>query len=264
MDASAFIQENKRWLIGCAVGSLVWMIASSVIESIYTVTPAGTKGNLTEAYDRNARDTAEQENETLKQELKRLRTELAFVVDDKYTKWTGPADTHLFVSGRDLRQRILNSASDRDCIVEEKGLIWEPVTGIDLIRKALFGLDVCDEIQKRLFAAHDATIAHDEDAMGLAVIDSIKLESQRFGARRGGRGRRGEINIDDLLTEQRVTLQFQADEPTIAKFLELCRKPNRTLVIDRWTVTKPPRPGEPSMVKANLSGIAFIEKKEGN
>jgi len=262
MDAGAFIQENKRWLVGCAIGSIVWMIASSVIESVYSVTPTSTKGNLTEAYDRNARDTAQEENEKLDKEVKRLRTELAFVVADKYSKWNGQADTHLFVSGRDLKQRILDFASDRDCIVEEKALVWEPVTGIDLIRKALFGLDVVDEIQQRLFAAHDATQAHDEDARGLSVIDSIELESARFGNRRGGRGRRGEVNIDDMLTEQRVTLQFQADEPTIAAFLEACRKPNRTLVVDRWSVTKPPRPGEPSMVKATLSGIAFVKKEE--
>lgn len=261
MDAGAFIQENKQWLIGCAIGGIVWMIGSSVIASLYPDTIKSPKSGLSEAYDRNALDSAQTANEQLHVELKRLKTELAFVVSEKYSKWTGPADQHLFVSGRNLKQVIVDHASDRDCLVEDKGLVWEPVTGIDLIKKALFGLDVVDELQQRLFAAHDKTKEHDEDAMGLVVIDSIKLESVRTNSRGSGR-RRGALNIDDLLNEQRVTMQFQADEPTVAAFLESFRSANRTLVVDKWMVAKPPRPGEPSTVKATLSGITFVSEEE--
>ena len=125
----------------------------------------------------------------------------------------------------------------------------------------MFGLDVVDEIQRRLFDAHDKTKAHDEEAPGLEVIESIKLDSIRNNARRRSR-RRGAVDIGDLLHEQRVTIQFQADEPTIAAFTESLRQPNRTLVVDKWQVTKPPRPGEPGTVKATLSGVAFVEGEE--
>jgi hypothetical protein len=261
MDAGAFIQENKQWLIGCAIGGIVWMIGSSVIGSLYPDTFKNPKIGIPEAYDRNALDIARTANEQLNEELNRLKTELAFVVAREYSEWTGPADQHLFVSGRNLKQAIVDAASDRDCLVEDKSLVWEPVTGIDLIKKALFGLDVVDQIQQRLFAAHDQTKQYDEDAMGLVVIDSIKLESVRMNSRGRGR-RRGGLNIGDLLNEQRVTMQFQADEPTVAAFLESFRLANRTLVVDKWMVAKPPRPGEPCTVKATLSGITFVSEEE--
>ena len=35
MDVGAFVQENKRWLLGCAIGGLVFFIARGVISSIY-------------------------------------------------------------------------------------------------------------------------------------------------------------------------------------------------------------------------------------
>ena len=260
MDAGAFVQENKHWLIGCAIGGVVWMIGSSVISTLYPQALRNPKLGLTEAYDRNALDQARDENEQLNEELIRLKSEMAFEVAPGYSEGSGPADQHLFVSGRNLKQAILDEAGDRDCLVEDNGLVWEPVSGIDLIKKALFGLDVVDEIQQRLFAAHDKSKAHDEDAKGLVVIDSIKLDSVRNSVRRRSR-RRGELNIEDLLQEQRVSMQFQAGEPTIAAFLESFRKPGRTLIVDKWQLQKPPRPGEPSTVKATVSGITFVKEQ---
>jgi hypothetical protein len=45
-------------------------------------------------------------------------------------------------------------------------------------------------------------------------------------------------------------------------FLESCRKPSRTLILDKLQVTKPARPGEPSFCRATLSGISFLKKKD--
>ena len=223
MDAGAFVQENKRWLVGCAIGAIVWMIASSVIDSMYSYRVGGTpRGAPTEAYTQDTLDTVITEGEQLTEELERLKTELAFVVKD---------------------------------------ITWEPETGVDKIRGILFGLDIIDEIQARLFAAHDQSKQHDEDAMGLYEIELIKLEPAR-DQRRRGRGRRGEIDLADWVTQQTVTLHFKSDEPTLATFLESCRKPNRTLILDKLQVTKPALPGEPCMVKATLSAISFLKKKD--
>tara|TARA_R110002072_G_scaffold228234_13_gene385454 strand:+ start:39750 stop:40544 length:795 start_codon:yes stop_codon:yes gene_type:complete len=262
MDAGAFVQENKRWLVGCAIGAIVWMIASSVIDSMYSYRVGGTpRGAPTEAYTQDTLDTVITEGEQLTEELERLKTELAFVVTEQYSKWSGGADNHLFVQGRKLRRAVSDAASDRDVIVEEKDITWEPETGVDKIRGILFGLDIIDEIQARLFAAHDQSKQHDEDAMGLYEIELIKLEPAR-DQRRRGRGRRGEIDLADWVTQQTVTLHFKSDEPTLATFLESCRKPNRTLILDKLQVTKPALPGEPCMVKATLSAISFLKKKD--
>ncbi len=263
MDAGAFVQENKKWLVGCAIGGLVWMIASSVIDSIYSSRVRGTpRGALSEAYSQDTLDSVLTEGEQLTADLARLKTELAFVVASEYSKWSGDADRHLFLQSRKLRRAVSESASDRDVTVDEKNLVWEPGTGVDQIRRILFGLDIIDEIQARLFDAHDQTKAHDEDAMGLYEIDSIKLEVLRNRRSRGRSNRRGEIDLADWVAQQSVTLAFQADEPTIAMFIESCRKPSRTLILDKLQVTKPARPGEPSLCRVTLSGISFLKKKD--
>ena len=258
MDVGSFVQENKRWLIGCAIGGVVWMIASSVIESMYSHRISATpKGALSEAYKQPELDAAQAESQQLAEELASLKRDLAFVVAPQYSEWSGDADQHLFLQGRNLKRAVVDAASDRDVLVEEKSLVWEPKEGLDQIKALLFGLDMMDEIQKRLFAAHDQTKQQDEDALGLYEIDSIKLESSRGPSRRPSR--RTGVDLDDWLTQQTISLQFQSDEPTLTAFLESCRQQNRTLVLDRLDITKPPRPGEPSTVKATLSGISFLK-----
>src|SRR5690606_25741105 len=180
MDIGTFAQENKRWLIGCAIGGVVWMIASSVINSMYAHTVAGTpRGAPRAAYDKSALDTAREEGDQLDAELARLKSELAFVVAPQYSEWSGRADNHLFLQGRNLKKAVIDAASERDVLVEEKDLIWTPEEGVDQIKAVLFGLDMMDEIQQRLFAAHDQTKRLDEDAMGLYEINRIKLEQVR-------------------------------------------------------------------------------------
>lgn len=264
MDAEAFVQENKRWLVGCAIGGLVWLVGSSVINSIYKASvPKTPRGAIAEAYNRSARDDAQEEGDRLGAELSRLKTELSFVLAPKYGEWTGPADQHLFLSGRDLKRAVVDAASDRDVVVDEKDIGWEVPSGIDQIKRVLFGLDMLDAVQSRLFAAHDKSKDRDEDAMGLVSVDTLKLEATRSRAvgrspRRGAR-RRGVVDLADLLSEQKVTLHFQADEPTIAAFLESCRHPSRTLTLDRLQVVTPARPGDPGTLKATLSGISFLK-----
>lgn len=264
MDVGAFVAENKRWLIGCAIGGLVWLIASSVINSMYDPTAIATSPKklgapTTPVYDQNGLQAAQQEGEKLAAERQRLQSELAFVVAEKYRRWNGPADQYLYVVGRDLEQGILQRANERDVQVSEANIDWEVPTGVDDIRLVLFGLDLIDEIQARLFAANDAAENAEPEALGLTAILSLKLEPRRNqrGARRPAR--EGEVDIDDLLEQQRVLVQFQSDEPTLAGFLEALRKPNRTLVVDAWQVIEPTRPGEPCTVKATLAGIQFKE-----
>ena len=265
MDIGEFAQENKQWLVGCAIGAVVWLIGSAVIDSVTRPGPLPRRQNeLREAFGRGELATAQEQNEQLSAERARLTAELAFEVAPRFAAWTGPADQHLFLTGRDLRLAIVNAASDRDVLVDEGDISWEVPSGIDQIRETLFGLDVIDAIQQRLFAAHDRVVQDDEDAQGLSAITSLKLESNR-GRRTIGRGRgrrRGGVDISELLKEQRVSMQFLCDEATLAYFLESCRAPGRTLVLDRMTVTAPARPGEPATVKATFSGIAFVKESD--
>ena len=264
MDLGAFVQENKRWLVGAAIGALVWLIASSVINTVYDPGAVATSAKqlgapTTAVYDDAALAAAQQEQQRLAEERRRLEAELAFVPADKYRRWAGSADQHLFLVGSDLKQAIAQAAADRDVVVSESDITWDVPAGVDEIRRVLFGLDVIDAIQSRLFAAHDRVRAQDPDAVGLVAVLALKLESRR-GRRAGIRRPRGgsaDVDLDDLIEQQTVAVKFQADEATIATFLESCRQSDRTVVVDRWQVRKPARPGEPCEVQGTLAAIAF-------
>lgn len=263
MDAGAFVQENKRWLLGCAIGGIAWLIGVAILNSIYSpAAPSAAKlGAPTgEVFDQAALQSAKDENEKLLAERQRLQRELGFVASEKFLlAGKGRADDYLFQVGRELKQSVLTSAQARDVQVADNNIQWEVPTGVDDIRSTLFGLEVLDELQRRLFAAHDATRSKSEDALGLRAILSLKLDSRR-SQRNQFRVKSGEVDPRDYLTQEQVSFQFQADEPTWVAFLESCRKPGRTLVVDTWQVLKPIRPGEACTIKGTLQGIAWREE----
>jgi hypothetical protein len=266
MDAGAFVQENKRWLAGVAVGAVVWLIGSAVVDSVLDPNAVGASARklgapTTAVYDQKALQHARDEQAALTAERARLETELAFRPSADYQLGSGPADEFLFQVGRALKQRINTAASQRNVQVADNAVTWEVPSGIDEIKAVLFGLDLVDAMQQRLFAAHDRRLAAEPDAAGLRAITSIKLESRRGQARVRRSARPGEVDLRDLLDQERVTFQFQADEATITWFLESCRQPGRTLVIDSWLMTRPTRPGEVCTVKGSFVGIVFREGK---
>ncbi|MEZ6037718.1 MAG: hypothetical protein R3F29_09580 [Planctomycetota bacterium] len=264
MDAGAFVQENKRWLIGCAIGGLCWWIGSAVIGSVYSASMPTAKmlGAPSEVYVQAALTAAQEENEALIAERDRLQAALGFQPSPRYMTWETDAVQHLFLSGRDLKERVLQQASDRDVLIDDGALGWDVPTGVDDIRRVLFGLDLLDEVERRLFDAHDATRADDDTARGLVALLSLKLESLRNRRTMQVGRRRDGVDIDDLIEQQTLNLQFQADEPTLARFLESLRVPQRTIVLDSWQVLRPQRPGEVCTVKATLSAIAFKDQKK--
>ena len=269
MDIGAFVQENKRWLIGCAIGALVWMIASAIVGSIYDVDAATAaqvglrrSNQSAEVYTRAALTAANEEAEKLAVERQRLQQELAFVPGAKYQlAGNGDANQYLFQVGTTLKKRILNDADERDIQVGDKDVGWPVPTGVDEIRGVLFGIELIDEIATRLFAAHDATRDAAPEAMGVRAITMLKLDERR--AQRAGPGRRrGEVDLRDLVVQERVTFAFEGDEATFATFLESCQQPGRTLAVESWQMLPPARRGDPCVLKGALLGIAFKPQTE--
>lgn len=267
MDVGAFVQENKRWLIGCAIGAVAWLVGSTVIGSVWNENAAAPSPRKLgapdrEVYDQTALQAARQEEEQLAAAAAAQREALAFVQQDKYLlAGKGKADEYLYQVGRALKQAILTAADERDAQVSETSIVWDVPTGVDDVKNTLFGLELLDELQQRLFAAHDAVKKANPDAPGLRALQSLKVD-----ARRGGRSpvrtlRPGEIDPRDAFTQEQVSFQFQASEAVVLGFLEACSKPQRTLVVDSWQLVKPARPGEPATVKGTVLGLAFKETK---
>lgn len=267
MDVGAFVQENRRWLIGCVSGCVVFLIASIVVRSVFAGSDTGSLLGLlkassnAEVYPQAALEDARTEGEQLTAELQRLKAELAFVQDPRFQlAGKGDAAEYLFQVGRPLKQSILAAANERDVQVSDKDVGYPSVTGIEEIRAALFGLELLDEATKRLFAAHDAVRKQRPEAVGLRAIGQFRVE-ERKGPRMGQRGpARGEVDLRDLLVQERVSFQFQADAATATAFLEACRQPRRVLTLENVQMTQPQRIGDPVVVKGSLQGIAWKEQ----
>lgn len=265
MDVGAFVQENKQWLLGVAGGGLVWLIGSGIIGSIYDADSSRMAARAivksagsTPLYDNNVLAAARAEADELTAERQRLQAELAFVPAAKYTLAAqGAPDEYLFQVGRALRQSILDGSNERDVQVADKDVAWDAPTGVDEIRGVLFGLDLIEEMTTRLFAAHDAVRAARPEALGLRALQMCKVEPRRGPRNTKTSTRPGEVDLRDLVVQERVLFQFQSDEETWTKFVESCRRPNRTLVLESFQVLAPARVGEPCSIKGVLQGIAF-------
>lgn len=268
MDVGAFVQENKRWLIGCAIGGLVYLVANIVVDSLYSrsgeeSTAAGVLKSLrsSEVYGADAAAAASEEAEVLAKERSRLQAELEFRRGPAYAlEGKGAPDEFLFQTGRTLKQRILNAANERNVDVADKEVGWPAVSGVDEIRGVLFGLELLDEASARLFAAHDAVRAKDPEAMGLRGILQMKTEDRRSQRTPMRSSRSGEVVLGDYLIQERVLFQVQADAPTLAAFFESFRAPGRTLTLETVQIQPGPKPGDPVTAKGTLQGIAFKEK----
>jgi Spy/CpxP family protein refolding chaperone len=181
MDVGAFVQENKRWLAGSALGAIVWFIAGAVVDSIDDASSVrgSTRGAPSQLYDNEVLAAASTEGEQLAAERQKLQQELAFVPSQKYVlDGKGEPDTYLFQVGHALRQSILTEANAREVTVADKDVKWEQQRGPDEVRGMLFGLELMDEASKRLFAAHDAVRAARPEAMGLRTIQYLRLGSR--------------------------------------------------------------------------------------
>ncbi len=264
MDVGAFVQENRRWLLGAAGGGLAWLIGSAIVGSLYDgdAAWAATRGITKSAgdaqlYDSSVLSAAKAEADELTKERERLQSELVFNPSPKYTlPAQGAPDEYLFQVGRALKQSIFDGANERDVVAADKDVGWDAPTSVDEIRSVLFGLDLIDEFKARLFAAHDAVRAARPEATGLRALQLCKLDSRR-SARTTKTTRPGEVDLRDLIVQERVTFQFQSDEETWMRFVESCRQPGRTLVLETFQVQAPARIGEPCSVKGVLQGITF-------
>lgn len=267
MDFGAFLQENRRWLLGCGIGFLVFLIARAIIGSVYD---AGApmqgisqlrKGLPNEVYNAAARDALREESEKLDTEQKRLEQLLAYTRSGAFEVPAGAnAGEFLFQKGRELKQTVLDGANERNVQIEDKNVGWNVPLGVDEIRHTLFGLELMDQTIRRLYAASDAVRSADPEAAGLTSIQNLRTDSKASG--QGYRPQRsgGAADLRDRIEQERVQFKFEADAATIDAFFESCRRPGSTLVIDSVQMQQPPRIGDPVIVNGTLSGVAF--KKE--
>lgn len=272
MDVGSFVQENKRWLAGCGLGLVAYFIGSAIVGSVYDPVAIRAEARRAagsgaeELYDDTALRTARAESEGLKEELARLRAELAFAPQPKYVLagQSMAPDDYLAQVGRSLKQSITKEAARLDVSVLDKNVVWPVPVDAEGIRSVLVGLDVLDETLKRLFEAHQQVRGADPDAVGVESIESLRLEDKRQGRSAFRSVKPGEVDLRELVDQERLSFTFRCDGATAALFLEKCRQQGRTLVIESLLMTQPTRSGEPVTVKGTLVGIAFRDEEKSS
>ncbi len=269
MEVGAFVQENKRWLIGCAVGGVVYLIANIVITSIYDAegearAAAGQIKSLSkmEVYGSPALDAARAEGEALQKERQRLQQELAFTQKPRFLlAGNGAPEEYLFQVGRKVKQALLDATDSRDIQMADKDVSWPSANGVEEIRGVLFGIELLNEVGERLLGAHDQVRTANPDAIGLRAIVQLKLDERRGQRSQARMSRPGEVDLHDYVAQERVSFQFQSDAATFMAFFESCRQPGRTLTLENVLIQSPQKAGDPVLVKGSLQGISFKEAK---
>lgn len=263
MDVGSFVQENKRWLLGCAIGAAVFFIARGVIGSIYNpdIARAEARKNaqVGTVYGNDALTAAIAEQDELQKAEQLLRAELTYVQDPAFQiegKSLSP-DEYLGKIGRERKIELLRAANERDVQVADKDLSWPPAPqGQDEIRGVLFGIEIVDDVCRRLFAAHDAVRAADGQAMGLVSL-SARVEPRRQ-QRVASRPAKGQVDVREFLDSERVTFEFKADEAVAIAFLESLRKKDKALTLEApLKMTQSGRRGDPVAVSGSVLGITF-------
>lgn len=268
MDVGAFVQENKRWLLGVGIGVVAFWIASGVIAATFdssgtlAAISTQTRKPAEPLYDQPSLDAARQDQQQLAERRQTLQRELEFRPDPRYVLEGKATDAYDYLTevGFDLRERLQKQAKARGVQLDDKALQWPSPADREGVRAVLVALAVLDELAARAFAAHDRVRAQDDLAIGLYEIKKLQVPEQRgrqpFRAARDSAA----AEVRDQLDEQAVACTLRCDMPTADLLLELCRQPGKTLVLDFLKISPGgTRAGEPLTVDISVRGIAFKE-----
>jgi hypothetical protein len=274
MEIGVFVQENKRWLLGCALGGVVFIVARMVIQTINDPRPklsqasalvSAAKNPDNAVYDDQVRVSVTKEADELKAERARLESELAFTHDPAWLiEGQGQApDEYLGKKGRELKGRLQKEANKRAVDVADDKLKWPSPTAVDDVRAVMFGLEIIDTASQRLWLLHDQLRKKDPTAQGLRSL-SFLIEDRRSSRNTTQRQKAGEVDLRELVEQQRVLFEIRGDAAVVQAFLESCRQPGKTLALESLLITPSLRRGEPLLAKGALLGIAFKAPKESN
>ncbi len=273
MDFHEFWQENKRWILGVALGFLVYWIGTSIIGSVYST--SGVQRKISAArnalkgddlYGRDALSAAEDEHEQLDSVRAELQAALGFALPAEFSlDGVDVPDLHLASVGRGVRRELLERTELLGIAVNGSNVTWATPTDRDEIQSVLAGIAVVQAVAARLSAAHEIVREADPDAIGVASIERLQVNAARRSTgrrpRRRPRAERGGIDLGQLLAEVAVRVEFTADEGAVKAFLEACRREAPSLVVGPdFKISAGRSAGDPLVVQGTLSGVQILEQ----
>ncbi|MHC4513373.1 MAG: hypothetical protein ACYTKC_09385 [Planctomycetota bacterium] len=268
MDLHEIWQENKRWILSCVAGLLVFWIGHSIIDGIYDDGVLESRINRTRKEIAEAQYTlpqkraAEDDNEGIRTAYDQLHKAMHLEVPAAYR--LGGQDHELFWAQRkrEVADQLLNLAAEANVDLDEDAFRWpSPVERAD-IERALVGLSILDQAVQRLMRAHhEVTNAH-PDAIGLREVKKMQIEARRATYRGPPRGT-DEKRPEDQILEYLVSFEVFADYRTTARFLESCRQSALPLGLTGLDIEQTKqRSGDPLRVRGKLLGLVVTPLPE--
>lgn len=265
MDLNDFWQENKRWVLSCVAGLIVFLIAKSVVYNTYVVPVKSKDGSSRSDYSKIAKEDryldkhlkkAKEDRAALRAKLTVLRAALHFELADRFNlNGKGDAELHLATVYAGVRSEVFKNADEEDVEFLEKAFTWSPETDRDLIQRRLLGVNLVQHTVDRLLEAHRAVIENDFTAIGLRSILDFKMDRMRTSRRRPSRDKR--IHAIELVSEVSVKFKFEADNATIHRFLESCRASRPRVILGAFKTVPGRKPGDPLVVTGDIRALSI-------
>lgn len=271
MDLHEVWQENKRWILSCVAGLLVFWIAYSIIAGIYD-------SDVVTSSIRNARSAISAEQYRVPQlrlandihrrvqaTFDELRAAMHLPVPEGFRVPAGE-DHELFWARRkrQVADRLLNLAAEANVDLREGAFRWpSPVERTD-IERALIGLCVLDQAVQRLIRAHHTVVNAHPDAVGLRSIRRLQIDTKKPSRAVGLRDRaKDDKRAEDYLKVYRVDFDLLAGYRTADRFLWSCRNSTMPLGLEDLEISQgKQRTGEPLRVKGKVVGLVVAPLRE--
>jgi len=265
MDLNDFWQENKKWVLSCVVGLVVFLIAKSVVYNSYVApvlskykstrgdySKIGGEGRYLDQHLANAR----KDRAALSERLGVLRDALHFELADRFNlNGKGDAELHLATVYAGVRSVVFKSADDEDVEFLEKAFTWSPETEPEKIQRRLVGVSLVEHCVAQLLAAHRDVIKDDFSAVGLRSILDFKMDREARSTRRRSGRRDKALQAADLVSEVSVKFKFEADNATVHRFLENCRAARPRVILGAFKAVPGRRSGDPLVVTGDLRAL---------
>ena len=253
MDLDDFWQENKRWVLGCLAGLLIFVIAYNVFAD---GPKKGSKaGSMKDVYKSAQLTSIRKDKTSLDQTLADLRKAMHYEVPPEFIREGQPglfwATTYI-----SLRTNLIDLAEAENVQFPEDSFAWQPDTGAAAIDRALVGCSLVQFAVTALLDAHRSVTAADFDAPGLRDIGKFEANRAR-GPRRNRRRADDPIEAEELIEEVKVRFLFRADHTTLHRFLENCRTGKRRVTLGTLKVVRGKTSGDPLTVSGEIVALTI-------
>lgn len=262
MDLNDFWQENKRWLLGCVAGLLVFLIAKSVIGNVFdadggwrAVRSVYNNSAKEERYQQTQLDAAKDDRDILDERLAVLRAAMHYELPTKFDL-ADKGDPELqwpLIYGV-VRDAMFNLAYEENVDFPESSFTWGQPVGREAIQRGLISVSLVEHSVRQLIAAHKKVTERDFDALGVRSIESFHMDRGKATGRQFSRRTEGP-RAQDYVDEVKVGFKFEADNAAVQEFLENCKAAEPRIGLRSFKIVHGRLPGSPLKVSGEVVAV---------